>query len=389
MAIAEPLRDALSTLGRRPGRWILIGLVAAVAVATFVVAVGLTRTSASEVRWEFQQLESRLISATAAPDPRGVLPIRRADVDRVAGLPVVEAAGRMVTVARPLVSVAGGLAQEPSPTPLLFVESGAVQALGVRVIEGRVPVRSRRSMPEAMIGLGLARQLRLPPISLSPVIRIGAVLYAVSGVFAGVADRPDLLVSVVAPLPADETRRYAAEDREEVAVRVVRGASRLVADRLAVLLNPGRADRVSVDSPSAPDVLRARVEGQIGQVALWIALATLAGGAVALSQATMVSVIERRPEIGLRRAVGATSRAIAFQVILETGIVSTLGGWAGATIGGAAFELWATARGWQPDLPPALLFASFVGGAATGVLAGLLPAIRAARMDPATALRDG
>jgi putative ABC transport system permease protein len=115
-------------------------------------------------------------------------------------------------------------------------------------------------------------------------------------------------------------------------------------------------------------------------------VALLVGG-VGIANVMVISVLERRSEIGLRRAIGATRRHIAVQFLAEALLLAALGGLAGATLGGLVTAGYAALRGWTVVVPPVALVGGVVAAVVIGAVAGLYPAMRASRLSPTDALR--
>lgn len=149
-------------------------------------------------------------------------------------------------------------------------------------------------------------------------------------------------------------------------------------------MNPADPNEVSVSRPSDALEARAQVDQNLllglGSVALLV-------GGVGIANIMVISVLERRGEIGLRRALGATRQHIAVQFILESAVLATLGGVLGVSLGAAVTFGYARRQGWLVDVPVNALVFGVLGALLLGTLAGLYPAVRAARLDPAEAVR--
>jgi putative ABC transport system permease protein len=151
--------------------------------------------------------------------------------------------------------------------------------------------------------------------------------------------------------------------------------------------DPGAPEQVEVSRPS--DALAAKAEAKSAFTSLFLglgAVALLVGG-VGIANVMVISVLERRSEIGLRRALGATRRHIAAQFLAESLILASLGGVAGAALGALVTVAYSATRGWPASVPPAALAGGVVAALAIGAVAGLYPALRAARLSPTDALR--
>jgi putative ABC transport system permease protein len=159
-------------------------------------------------------------------------------------------------------------------------------------------------------------------------------------------------------------------------------------DVLGATANPEHPEEVQVSRPS--DALAARAAAKSAFTALFLglgAVALLVGG-VGIANVMVISVLERRSEIGLRRALGATRRHIAAQFLTESLLLASLGGVAGAALGAAATGLYAFSRGWPAVVPPLALGGALAAALGIGAVAGLYPALRAARLPPTEALRS-
>jgi putative ABC transport system permease protein len=144
-----------------------------------------------------------------------------------------------------------------------------------------------------------------------------------------------------------------------------------------------------VMAPAAPGGVQSDVQGDVNVIFLALGGVALLIGGVGIANVTLLSVMERAGEIGLRRALGARRRDIAGQFVVESVIVGGLGGLIGASTGVAVVAVVSLLQHWTPILDLSVVGTASVGGAVVGLLAGLYPAWRAARLEPVAALRSG
>ncbi len=155
---------------------------------------------------------------------------------------------------------------------------------------------------------------------------------------------------------------------------------------LAATADPEAPNQVNVSQPSAALVARAETKSALNGLFLGLGAVALLVGAVGVANIMVISVLERRSEIGLRRALGATKGHIRTQFLSEAILLATLGGAVGVGLGVVATAIYATTRGWEIVIP-ILAWGGGIGAALLiGAIAGLLPALRAARMSPTRAL---
>ena len=208
----------------------------------------------------------------------------------------------------------------------------------------------------------------------------------------GILDRlplaPEVDRDALIGLPAATTLFGYNGHPTRIYVRAVPDRVAIIARLLSRAIQPSRPDQVAVSRPS--DALTAQLAVTASGTVMYLGLGAIAlfVGGVGVANVMFISVIERRPEIGLRRALGATQVHIGVQFLVESMLLALAGGSAGVLGGAAVTGAWSTAQGWTTVIPPAIVLAAFAAAALVGGLAGLYPAIRAARLSPVAALRS-
>jgi putative ABC transport system permease protein len=171
--------------------------------------------------------------------------------------------------------------------------------------------------------------------------------------------------------------------------RIAIGTGPQLRTQAALALAPDDPDSLEVRAPDGRSELGREVQADVNGVFLVLAVIVLLAGGVGIANVTMLSVMERVGEIGLRRAIGATGRQIAGQFVAESVVIGLLGGLIGAALGVFAVVIISVARSWTPVVDPWIALAGALLGAAVGLVAGGVPARRAARIEPVDALRGG
>jgi putative ABC transport system permease protein len=216
---------------------------------------------------------------------------------------------------------------------------------------------------------------------------LGGMWFYVAGILTSAVLAPEIDGSVLVGFPAAQryldfdghpSTMYVRTDTREVAA---------VQSVLAATANPEAPNEVNVSQPSAALVARAEAQSALNGLFLGLGAVSLLVGAVGVANIMVISVLERRSEIGLRRALGATKGHIRTQFLSEAVMLALLGGAVGVAFGALATAVYASTRGWTIVVPATAWAGGFAAALAIGALAGLLPAIRAARLSPTEALR--
>lgn len=244
--------------------------------------------------------------------------------------------------------------------------------------------------PAVVLGATAARRLAIDDLSIQPLVWLGNKWFAVVGVLEPLPLAPELDSTALIGFPAaDSVLNIDPADISPTTV-YVRTQPEMI-DEVRRLLprnaNPESSEAVRVSRPS--DALAARAAVSTTFTALLVGLGSVAllVGAVGIANIMIMAVLERRSEIGLRRALGATRRHIRTQFLIEAMMLSGTGGLIGVALGTGITAAFATNRGWPVTMPPEALAAAIILAIVVGVLAGIYPSNRAARLQPAEAVR--
>ncbi len=377
----------------------LTALGTVIGVAALVATLGLAKTAGSQIVSRFDELEATRVLVT--PDTRNQgrnerqtsnLPFDAGD--RLIRLNGVVAAGTKSEVeidglARS-VPVVDPLGLNEFQIPVVAADAGLFGAVRAEFATGRGFDQGHddRADNVVVLGPGAARRLNVLRVDNSPAIFVGEEAFAVIGILADVEREPDLLNAIIV------TNGYANERLglgapAEVHIEVEVGAAELIGSQAAIALAPDDPETLRVSLPPSPRRVRASVQDDLNALFLVLGGVSLLVGAIGIANVTLVSVLERTGEIGLRRALGATRRHIAAQFLFESSALGALAGLLGTSLGILTVVGVSATREWTPVLDPWLPFAAPVLGAAIGLLAGTYPAWKASATEPIAALRAG
>lgn len=393
LRFVDTASEAAAVISQRPVRTLLTALGTILGVGAFVTTTGLATTASAQVSSRFDALRATEVRVQdAAPDGTDPFPD---DVDaRLETLNGVNYAGLSFTVAddgsiQPRNTAARPLGTNDSQIPIIAATPGAIAASLPHLAAGRSYDQFHESRGEhvAVLGRVAADQLGITRIDHQPVIFLDDTAYSVVGIIDDVARNPDLLLAVTIPThTADEQFNTDTAERQ-VIIDTTPGAAQLIGQQAPLALRPQQPERLQVLVPPDPNTLRNQVESDVQTLFYALSGLALLIGAVAITNATLLNIIERRPEIGLRRALGATRSHITRQITLEAALTGTIAGIIGTTIGIVAITTTSIARHWTPTINPTLLIAAPTIGIITGTLAGIIPAVKAANTPPAETLR--
>jgi putative ABC transport system permease protein len=390
------VRTATVGLRARKLRAVLSGLAVAIGIAAVVSVLGITRSSESALLAEIDQIGTNLLTVTNGQDLSG----QEAELPAQAGGMIGRAAG--VTHAAATAELPSFTIFRTSEMPayatngleLRASDASLLVTLGGTVRQGTFLNPATSRYPAAVLGyqaavaLGIDRLGQATRIWVSDPGGVTGHWLTVVGILNPVPLASEIDSSVLVGTPiARQSFGYDGHPGR-IYVRTVTSQTAQTAALLAPTAWPEHPDQVQVSRPS--DALTARIAVQDSQITLYLglgAIAILAGG-LGIANVMVISVLERRAEIGLRRALGAARAHVGGQFLGEALLLSAAGGGAGAAIGAIVTVAVARAHGWTPSVTPDSVWGGIGVALAVGAVAGCYPALRAARLSPADALRN-
>jgi putative ABC transport system permease protein len=266
-------------------------------------------------------------------------------------------------------------------------DPGLLATLGAQVAHGTFLNKATIKYPAVVLGAAAASGLGIDRLDAPIQVWLGGRWFSVVGVLRPVALAPEIDRSALVGFPVAEALLGFDGHPTQLYVRTNPSQVKAVQAVLSQTANPAHPDQVNVSRPS--DVLAAQAKAKGAYNGLFLALGAVAllVGGVGIANVMVISVLERRSEIGLRRALGATRRHVGQQFLSESLLLSALGGVAGTIIGVAATAAYATSQHWSIMVPPLAIYGGLGAALVIGAVAGLYPSLRAARLSPTDALR--
>jgi putative ABC transport system permease protein len=388
LSLPDLARVASVGLRTRRVRAALSALGIAIGVAAIVAVLGLSSSSQAGLLAEIDRLGTNLLTVTNGQTLSG----------ETAELPL--AAPRMIRRIGPVMQVQytgstrANVYRSPY-IPALNTNGLAVQAaslglpraVGTTIAAGSYLNAATAHEPVAVLGAQAASLLGIDGIYPGERIWLGGMWFYLAGILRPTVLAPETDDSVLVGFPAAE--RYLGLDGHPttVYVRSVTSQTAAVQSVLAATANPEAPNEVDVSQPSAALTARAEAQGALNSLFLGLGAVSLLVGAVGVANIMLIGVLERRSEIGLRRSLGATKGQIRIQFLAEAILLALLGGAAGVVAGAASTAIYAHLKHWSIVIPTTAWAGGIAAALLIGAIAGLLPAIRAARLSPTEALR--
>jgi putative ABC transport system permease protein len=370
------LRAALSALG------------IAIGVAAIVAVLGLSSSSQAGLLAEIDKLGTNLLTVTNGQTLFGdtaELPLAAPGmIARIAPVTQVQETG----------SVSANVYRSPLipsiNTNALSVEAaslGLPATVGTKVVAGSYLNAATAKLPVAVLGAAAAQRLGIDHVYAGERIWLGGQWFYVAGILAPALLAPEIDGAVLVGFPA--AKHYLGFDGHAttIYVRTVTSQTAAVQAVLGATANPESPNEVDVSQPSAALTARAEAQSALNSLFLGLGAVSLLVGAVGVGNIMLIGVLERRSEIGLRRALGATKRQIRTQFLAEAILLALIGGTAGVGAGALSTAIYAQTKHWTVVIPATAWAGGIAAALVIGAIAGLLPAIRAARMSPTEALR--
>ena len=374
-------------LRTRRARTALTALGIAIGIAAMVAVVGISSSSRADLLAQLDQLGTNLLQVQPGNDAFGQtvnLPASAPGmIRRIAPVQSAAATRTVAATVRRTDKIPSG---QSGGIAVVATEPQLLDTIGGRLSAGRFLNDATTRYPAVVLGSQAASRLGISDLAGNPVVYIGGHWFEVVGILDPIPLAADLDRSVL--IGYDIAKQLFGIDDAPSTVRVRTDPDQVESVRavLAATTNPQQPGNVSVTRPSDALAAKAATDKSLTALLLGLGAVALVVGGVGIGNVMVISVLERRTEIGLRRALGATKGNVRVQFLVEAVLLALLGGVTGAALGSAITAIYARNQGWTISIPSAALGAGVGLSLALGALAGIYPAVRAARLAPAEAI---
>lgn len=393
---ADLFLQSLASISARPGRTVMTMLGTVLGIGAFVAVLGLTATASGQISATFSALRATqvIVNDAGTANIDNNVDSFPADADAIARhVNGVTKAGTTWMLPNSPINVTASL--DPRATTqqvsVAAATPGYLKALGPRLASGTLfnAFQNTQALRVAVLGKAVAQQLGITSVALSPTIFINGVGFTVIGILSDATQQAQAISTVY--IPAQTARVLdgppSSSSPASMLVITTMGAANQVAKQLPVALRPDQPQLMRATAAQTAVGVQHDITAALNPVFLALAALTLVIGTVGIANTTLVAVIERTREIGLRRALGARSRDIHVQILTEAIFTGGLGGLVGTALAVTVVVSTALFFQWTAILDPLTTLTAPLLGVVTGAIAGIYPAARAARIAPIDALR--
>ncbi|MDJ0923375.1 MAG: ABC transporter permease [Acidimicrobiia bacterium] len=381
------LRSGGQGLSTRPGRTMLTALGIAIGIAAMIGVLGISASSKAALLRQIDDLGTNLLAVQAGQSVFGEqAKLPEAAPAMVRRIPPVEQAAALTSVSASVRRTNYIPESETNGITVYAAEVETADTLQAKLAQGRFLDTATVRTPAIVLGAVSAERLGITSISEGPMVYLNGHWFNVIGILDPLPLNPDLDRAAFIGYPTAAKLFDTKPNASTIYLRTHPDQVEGVRALLGRTANPENPNEVQVSRPSDALEAKATVDQNLTRLLLGLGAVALVVGGVGIANVMVISVLERRSEIGLRRALGAKRMHIAGQFVTESVLLSLIGGVGGAVLGATVTQVYASRQGWVVDIPVAALAAGVAVALAVGALAGLYPAIRAARMDPAEAV---
>ncbi|WP_030488815.1 ABC transporter permease [Micromonospora chokoriensis] len=388
LSLRDLLQVGAAGLRSRRLRVLLSALGIAIGIAAMIGVVGISSSSQAELDRQLDRLGTDLLKIEPGKTPDGKrtqLPQEATPmISRVAAVESVAAVGSLngVYVYRNEHVGTG----ETGSMAVIASQASLAETIGFSPVDGRWLNASTDEFPTAVLGWTAAQRLGIDDVESQPQVVIGRQRFGVVGILAPVEIADELNNAVFVSWSAAQKYLGFKGIATTIYTRTAENAAAGVRTLLPRTVKPQAPREVLVSRPSEALAAKMITEDTLSGLLLGLGAVALLVGGIGVTNTMVISVLERRAEIGLRRSLGATRSQILMQFLMESLLLSTLGGIGGVLIGVLVTVAYAATRHWPAALPIWATAGAFAATLVIGAIAGLYPAVRAARLTPTEAL---
>jgi putative ABC transport system permease protein len=388
LAIRDVLRLGSVGLRTRRLRAALAALGIGIGIAAIVGVLGVSASSEADLLTQLGQLGNLLTVGTGQSFTGDAQPLPDTAVGMVRRIPPVRTVSAVGLVPGATVRRTAAVPKtDNGGLTVVAADPTLPGTLGIGLLSGAFLNPATDRYPAVVLGADAARSLGIARAAPGVQVYLAGRYFSVVGILAPATIAPEIDDAALVGFPVARSLLAFAGHPTLLYVRTDPDQVSAVQSVLAVTANPAQPEAVQVVRPSDALVARAATRGAFTGLFFGLGAVALLVGGVGIGNVMVISVLERRSEIGLRRALGATRGQVGLQFLTESLVLSALGGVVGVLLGAAATAAYALAEHQPIVLPPTVLAIGPGAAIAVGLVAGLWPALRAARLAPTAALR--